>query len=279
MGTFAEDVVVEPLGGHQFRASLDNSWDLVSAPQGGIVVSFGLRAAEIVLGPERGSLRSCSAAFAGRVSSGELSISVEVLRRGRTASQVAVDVRNLDATSGTRVLAVFGSRREGPTFVDVVPPKVPSPSESRSHRDPLPEGVEPFPTLGFWTRIEGRSALGHAPWEDFLPTSSDIATWYRFDDPPILEDGSLDPLAVLTLADRMPGSVGERLGGSETRQWFAPSADLTVHLFEPLRTEWLLAHDRARWAHDGWASAETTLWDERGSLIAYATQVMVFTYL
>ena len=75
----------------------------------------------------------------------------------------------------------------------------------------------------------------------------------------------------------MPGSIAERLG-HQGPPWFAPSADLTVHLLEPLRTEWLLAHDRARWADDGWASAESVLWDENGTLVAYATQMMLFTY-
>jgi hypothetical protein len=49
----------------------------------------------------------------------------------------------------------------------------------------------------------------------------------------------------------------------------APSDDLTVHLFEPLRTECLLVHDRARWADDGWSSLKTTLFDDDGTLIAY----------
>jgi acyl-CoA thioesterase len=148
----------------------------------------------------------------------------------------------------------------------------------RSYRDPLPSGVEAFANLPFWSQIEGRAALGRPPWEEFEPVSSDVATWLRFDDPPMLPDGSLDPLAVLTLADRMPGCIGEKLGHRGPR-WFAPSADLTVHLFEPLRTEWVLAHDRARWADDGWASAESCLWDERGVLVAYAPQMMLFTYL
>ena len=52
-----------------------------------------------------------------------------------------------------------------------------------------------------------------------------------------------------------------------------------MYLLEPLRTEWLLAHDRARWADNGWASAESVLWDENGTLVAYATQMMLFTYL
>jgi acyl-CoA thioesterase len=277
MGTFAEDVIVERLGDGLYRAVLDHSWDLVGGPQGGVLTALGLRAAEVELAERAGSLRSCTAVFAGRVSAGELRIAVEVVRRGRTATQVAVGVHNVDAQSGTRLLAVYGSSRPGPRFVDVVPPLVPPPDQCRSFRDPLPEGVEPFEIWPFWTRVEGRPALGHAPWEEFTPTTSDVAGWYRFDTPPRLDDGSLDPLAVVTLADRMPGCVGERVGRQED-PWFAPSADLTVHLFEPLRTEWLLAHDRARWADDGWASAETTLWDERGGLIGYATQVMFFTY-
>ena len=70
-----------------------------------------------------------------------------------------------------------------------------------------------------------------------------------------------------------------RASGSPGSAVVAPSADLTVHFLEPLRTEWLLAHDRARWADDGWASAESVLWDENGTLVAYATQMMLFTYL
>ncbi len=119
--------------------------------------------------------------------------------------------------------------------------------------------------------------MGHPPWEEHEPGASDVVTWLRFEDPPLLADGTIDPLALTVLADRMPGSVGERLG-HRGDPWFAPSADLTVHLFSPARGGWVLAHDRARWAGDGWASGETTLWDEDGRPVAYATQMMFFTY-
>ena len=277
-GIFAEDVVVHRQGPGRYRALLDHSWDLVPLPQGGLIVSFGLRAAQAEVAVPEQELRTCTTVFAGQVTAGELDIEVTVLRRGRSATQVSTTVRNPGAAAGATTLAVFGSRRRGPTFVDVRPPEVPPPDRCRSFRDPPPPGVEPFEPRPFWTRVEARAALGHAPWEDYRPIGSDVATWLRFDDPPVMDDGSLDPLGVLTLADRMPGAVGERMGpGGEP--WFAPSADLTVHLFEPATTEWLLAHDRARWADDGWASAESTLWDERGGLVAYATQMMIFTYL
>jgi acyl-CoA thioesterase len=277
-GTFADDVVVEPVGDGRYRATLDHDWDLVPLPQGGIIVSFGLRAAAAELHDVEAELRASTTVFAGQVAAGDLEIEVEVLRRGRSASQASVSVRNAGAAAGIRTLAVFGSRRRGPTFVDVRMPSVPPPDECRSYREPPPPDFESFGVRPFWQRVEGRAALGHAPWEDYEPEGSEVATWIRFDDPPLLDDGALDPLGVLTLADRMPGCVGEMVG-PDREPWFAPSADLTVHLFEPARTKWLLAHDRARWADDGWASAESTLWDENGTLVAYATQMMIFTYL
>lgn len=280
-GTFAEDVVVEPVGGGRYRATLGHHWDLSPRPQGGIVTAFALRAAQAHLDQTDQRLRTCTAVFAGPVTAGELEIDVTVLRRGRSASQVSATLRNAGQAAGTTVVAVFGSRRRGPSFVELARPAVDRPEACRSFRDPLPPGVALGLELGgplpFWTRVEGRSALGHAPWEVYEPSDAEAATWLRFDVPPLGLDGALDPLAVVALADRMPGSVRQRLGpGGDP--WFAPSADLTVHVFEPARTGWLLAHDRARWADDGWASAESTLWAEDGTLVAYATQMMIFTY-
>lgn len=278
MAVFADDVVVRRVDAGSYSAELDHSWDLARYPQGGVVASIALRAAGAEIHAADQQLRTCTTVFAGAVGAGELEVTVTVLRHGRSASQVLTEVRNVGSEAGATTIAVFGSPRPGPSFVDVKPPDVPAPLQCPSYRDPPPPGVAAPEQPGFWQRIEGRSALGHPPWEPFEPVSSEVATWLRFDEPPLTDDGSLDPLGVVTLADRMPGSVGERIGHTGPR-WFAPSADLTVHLFEPVRTEWVLAHDRARWADDGWASIETTMWDENRQLIAYATQVVLFTYL
>jgi acyl-CoA thioesterase len=275
---FAEQVQVEKVGDGRYRAFLSHDWDLLPLPQGGIVAAFGLRASEAEIRDPSHRLRSMTAVFAGKVAAGELEIEVEVLRHGRSASQVHVKLRNAGETTGMSILAVFGSQRPGPAFVDLAPPEVPPPLECRSFDDPPPPGVERFGPTPFWSNIEARLALGHFFWDDYEPSRSDVATWIRFREPPRSEDGTLDPLGLVVLADRMPSSIGERIGRSD-RQWFAPSADLTMHFFEPMRTEWVLAHDRARWADDGWASAETELWDENGTLVGYGTQMMVFTYL
>ena len=67
-GTFARDVVVASEGGGRYRASLDHSWDLFPRPQGGVVMSFALRAAQAELGRPDQWLRTCTAVFAGAVS-------------------------------------------------------------------------------------------------------------------------------------------------------------------------------------------------------------------
>ncbi len=120
-------------------------------------------------------------------------------------------------------------------------------------------------------------AIGHAPWDQWVPSSSERAYWYRFDDPPVDDGGEWDPLALVTLCDTMPGAVGERMGPG-LPLWFGPSADLTVHVLGRAASEWLLAHNRARHAGDGYASVEMALWDPGRGLVAYATQMMFFSF-
>ena len=164
--------------------------------------------------------------------------------------------------------------------MDVVPLQ-----DARSFRDPPPPGVEGFAPTPFWDAcLEGRGALGHAPWDDYTPERAEHGTWYRFDEPPLAGDGTLDPLALIVCADTMPGAVAEKLGPGERSGWFGPSADLTFHLLDTCRSEWVLAHNRARHAGDGYASVDMALWDrgpdgtEPGRLVAYATQLCFFTF-
>ena len=138
--------------------------------------------------------------------------------------------------------------------------------------------------MPFWSQlVEGRTIKGHAPWEDFATDRAEHVIWYRFDQTPFLADGTVDPFALVVLADTMPGAVSEKVGRS-TRQWFAPSIDLTVHLLDACRSPWVLAHNQARFAGGGYASADMALWDcgprrdRRPRLVAYATQLFLFSF-
>jgi len=267
-----------------YDATIDGSWNLRPLPQGGIVSAVALRAMSEHLDDPRQHLRTMHTTFVAQVAHGPVRIDVDLLRRGRSMSHLRAEVRNPGEQRGHLTTAVFGAARDGFTFVDLEPPRVPPPGACRSFRDPPPEGIEPFPPMPFWEmRVEGRSAAGHAPWEDYEPDRAELVTWYRFDDPPFGADGTIDPLALVVLVDTMPGAVGEK-SGRTGRPWFAPSVDLTVHLLEDCRSPWLLAHNRARHAGEGYASADMALWDcgpdgtDVPRLVAYATQVLFFTF-
>ncbi|HEX4244020.1 MAG TPA: thioesterase family protein [Acidimicrobiales bacterium] len=264
----------------RYRLELSDDWVVAEVPQGGVVTAVAARAMGSHLDREGQVLRSISAVFAGLVRPGPVEVDVTVLRRGRTLSQLTATVRNAGAEAGLTALAVFGSTRPGFEFTDVRCPEAPPPEECPSFRDPPPDEVPAgrMAASPFWSRVEGRAAVGHAPWERWLPTTSETVGWYRFDDPPVDGEGRLDPLALVALCDTMPGSVGERMGGTDV-EWFGPSADLTVHVVGSTRGGWLLARGRARHAGQGYASIELELWDpDQRTLVAYGTQQMYFQF-
>jgi acyl-CoA thioesterase len=270
---------IERRGTGDYRAFLDDSWNLRPLPQGGIVAAIALRAMGQELDDPSQTLRTMHTLFVGQVAHGELEIEVEVLRRGRSMSHLRAHVRNVGASSGHITTAVFGAQRDGFAFTELRRPEVAPPDECRSFREPPPPGVAAFAPNPFWSsRVEGRAALGSAPWDVVADRTAEQASWYRFDDTPWIDDGArLDPFAVVLLADTMPGAIGQRLGATD-RPWFGPSVDLTVHMCADCRSPWVLAHNTARWAGDGYASVDMALWDG-DTLVAYATQTSFFTFL
>jgi acyl-CoA thioesterase len=215
------------------------------------------------------------------VACGPVEVDVQVLRRGRSMSQLTATVRNPGAEAGLTAIAAFGAPRRGFEFTEATPPRVDPPEGLPSFRDPPPDGVDPElrrTPMPFWEElVEGRPALGRPPWEPRQDDPAESASWYRIEDPPVLADGRLDPLTSLVLCDTMPGAVGQKVGWTDT-PWFGPSVDLTVHLLGDAQPGWLLAHNRARHAGDGYASVDLTLWSEAGTLVAYATQLMFFAF-
>jgi acyl-CoA thioesterase len=241
--------------------------------------------AELALGADAPVplLRSFHGVFAGQVPAGPVEVDVAVLRRGRSMSQVQATVHPRGTDVGFTALAVFGGPRRGFEFTDLVMPEVDPPELCQSFRDPPPPDVdwEPWDPLPFWDEVlEGRNALGHPPWERVERDTAENGVWFRFEQPPVAEDGLMDPYAMFVMGDVMPGAVFERIGRTEER-WFSPSVDLTVHLFGRATPGWIFGHNRARHAGDGYASLDMALWDPRGPdgpvLVAYATQQAFFT--
>ncbi len=282
---------VEPVGGGRYRATIADEWVLAMVPQGGVVAAIAARAmaAEIAADGTGTTppLRSIHGVFVSPVPAGPVEVDVAVLRHGRSMSQAQATVRAAGTATGFTALAAFGTDREGFSFTELVPPDVPGPDDCPDFNDPPPpESGWEHRVWPFWEQLlQGRAALGHAPWDPEPRTAAEIANWFRFREPPLDEHGDLDPLGLLVLADMMPGAIYERIHPDDRdgRRWFSPSVDLTVHRFGPATPGWFLAHIKAHHAGDGYASAEMALWDPRPAdgpkLVAWATQQMFFTLL
>jgi acyl-CoA thioesterase len=269
-------------GEGRYSATISPDWSLAVVPQGGVVAAIAARAMEAELGTGQ-LLRSFHGVFASPVPVGAVDIDVDVIRSGRSMSQVQASVRAAGADAGFTALAAFGHERPGFGYTELEMPNVPAPEDCVSYRDPPPpeSGMPDEPMFAFWREvIEGRPALGHAPWDMSARGAAEVATWFRFEHFPGDEHGQFDRLALLVAADMMPSAVFEKVGTAETG-WFAPSVDLTVHLVGVPTGTWMLNHNRAHYAGDGYASAEAALWDAHGptgpTLLAWATQVMFFT--
>lgn len=266
----------------RYAADIAPAWQLAMVPQGGVLAAIAARAMTTELGTGQ-PLRSFHGVFASPVPVGEVHVDVAVLRAGRSISQVAATVHPVGASAGFSAIAAFGDRRPGFAYTELAMPDVAPPHECVSYRDPPPPeaGMPDGPRFAFWDEVlEGRPARGHAPWDDAARDAAEVVTWFRFEETPTDADGGFDPLAMLVAADMMPSAVFEKVGRDE-RGWFAPSVDLTVHLRAVPSTPWLLNHNRAHFATDGYASAECALWDPYApggpALLAWATQLMFFT--
>lgn len=282
-GGFWDSTRVEPAGDRRYAATIGPEWQLAMVPQGGVLAAIAARAMEAELGTGQ-SLRSFHGVFVSPVPVGAVDIDVEVLRRGRSMSQVQATLRAPGAEAGFTALAAFGHSRSGFAYTDLTMPDVPPPEACVSFRDPLPPELAEYdhPPLRFWVDVlEGKPALGHPPWDPSPRGAAEAAGWYRFEQPPLDDRGEFDPLALLVAADMMPSAVFEPVNHAE-QGWFAPSVDLTVHLTGACpRHAWILNHNRAHYAGDGYASAQSALWDPDGdagpTLLAWATQIMFFT--
>ncbi len=283
---FERQMTLEVAGPGRHRTVVSEEWNCPFLPHSGIVtaITTSAMAAELNVPDQR--LRSVTAVFAGSVPQGPAEASVTVLHRGQSVSHLTATLHAVGDDTGVTAVAAFGARRPGFEFTDLAPPDAPPPERCRSFRDPQPLslGRRGMPSaagedvhFNFWDHVEGRIVKGHDLSDTYVPATSERVYWYRFDEPPMLDDGSLDPLALLTLCDTMPGAVAERMGPGQPA-WFPPSVDLTVHVLGAARSDWVLARNRARHAGGGYASTEIELWDADGALVAYGTQMMIFSF-
>ena len=132
--------------------------------------------------------RTLHTTFAAQVAHGPLEIDVEVLRAGRSMSQLRAEVRNPGTERGHLTTCVFGAPRAGFDFTDLRPPEeIPDPAGCPSFRDPPPGGDARLRADAVLGRT-GRGPVRPRPCavgRRYVPDRAERVMWYRFDDSPV----------------------------------------------------------------------------------------------
>ncbi len=256
-----------------YTAELPEQWNF-RTPSGGVLMTVAMRAIQEELADPGLRPLSANTHFCSPVPAGPLEIRVEVLRHGGAAAQMRAQLSSTTMPGpGLEVSATFGREREGVDVVDATPPAVPAPEECGIVEHVFGTSRRFVPP--FFANFDYRLALGQPWWtSDWEPGPARIARWFRYKQPQKLADGRLDPLSIPPIADTMPPALIQKLGPDHP-SFHAPSLDLTIHFLEDTRAEWLLTNVHARRARAGYATAEAEIWDDRGRLVAMATQMMM----
>jgi acyl-CoA thioesterase len=258
-------------GDGRYTLDLSNEWSFFN-PSGGVLLGIGVRAMQETLGDPAQRIVSSTAIFCVPIQQGPIQVTVDVLRRGRAASQLRATLSNRDAGAGGRaagmeVISTFARDRDGPDVTGRRMPEAPPPDECRvaPHRQ----------DMAFFRNVEDRVARGHFWSErDWEAGEAEYARWIRYCEPVRGPDGFMPEYALSGPADLMPPALLQALG-PESPRFAAPSLDLTMHYFAKTKREWLLSYVRCLRARDGTASCSVELWDQDAQLLAFATQVML----
>ncbi|GAA5444024.1 hypothetical protein Misp06_02207 [Microbulbifer sp. NBRC 101763] len=246
----------------QDNIAVPEGWSQGRATFGGLVATMlqEKMTAEVA---EDSSLRSATFSFVAPVGAEAVQRSAEVLRAGRSVTQVQGHL----CQGGTVVLAglaSYGRGRDSSVKVGVATaPEFSKPEQCMAL--PYIEGVVPE----FTQKFDYRIALGQLPFSG--TQERQLGGWVRF------KDGSENTVSIshlLALIDAWPPATLPMLKTP------APASSLTwtVEFMEPLpnhkASDWWQYLAEVEQAGDGYAVIQARLWDVSGKLVALSRQMV-----
>lgn len=261
----------DPVRPGRFDATVGGAWRIFYA-FGGVTMAVAWSACRQHLDRPDLDPVSASALFCAPVPPGPVQVDVDVLRDGRTAAQVAADLRVDDCDEvALRLHSTFGARAS----TDMAFQRLAFPAEAGQPLDwdPPPKRADddPFSDVPFHDQTEWRMAVGTRPWDDDPAAGPAVAgAWTRLLEPAFAEDGTIDPLAVIVHADSIGTAISQAFGARDP--WLLLSLEISLRFVASAPTPWLYQDMRGWEAADGYASGETRLWGEDRRLVAVATQ-------
>jgi acyl-CoA thioesterase len=237
--------------GESWRASVPDSWLQGRTAYGGLSTALALQTAKLAH-PDLPPLRSALVAFVGPLA-GEIRLSVTLLRRGRNAAFVRVDVAG---EAGLGLTATFVFMRALGSSVDHVAATAPAVASPKPG-DPISRGL---PQVAFTQHFEmldcHDTSLGPADW----------LRWVR-----LAERNGLDPeVELVAVADCLPPGALRLVGGH------APVSSMTWQLnllAQPTTNDgWFLMRTTSDFTRAGTSSQNMAIWSASGVPVAQQMQ-------
>lgn len=226
---------------------------------GGLSTALALQSALNVAGKDLPPLKSATVSFIGPAA-GSLRFRSNLLRRGKTATSIAVDCL-ADGELALRASFVFAAPRTSSIDHDFCDrPAVGTPKDYKPFNG---GGVEPASTVNFDLRPTGGA----------LPLSGSkspvMAGWVRHVDAVGVEPA----VALVALADSMPPAALACL----TEMAAFSTVTWTFDLAQPAEAgEWFLLRSCSQRAKGGYSYQTMNAWNEGGQLVLAGSQTVVF---
>lgn len=240
-------------------AHIPESWMQGRTTYGGLTAALSLQAALGLV--DDIPVRSAQVAFVGPVG-GDVSIKPTLLRRGKNAAFVSVDVTAESGVTAQSIFAFGKAKKSAIHFDDMPMPIAPPPEQIESFFD------KDRPRPGFTQNFDMLLALGARPISGSDEKS--IGLWMRHLDP----DTPQDATAMLAIGDAPPPAVM-----SMFKEPFRISSMTWMAEFmtDDIRTDpdgWYFAQHTAQLAKDGYSSQSMRLWNRRGDPILVGRQTI-----
>ena len=256
--TFTELLAGLTRGQHgRIEADIPEGWMQGRTTYGGLTAALCLESARTLA--EDVPVRSVQVAFIGPVG-GHVVISPSILRQGRSATYVNVDVVSENGIMA-RAIFVFGAHRNSTVrFNDVQMPEVPRPDAAPSKFGEREGGPS------FSQHFDMKIGFGSIPFSG--TDTRDMGLWLRHrsvDEPD-------SPTALLALADAPPPAVMPIMTVPAPTSSMTWMAEFMSHDANP--DGWYFAHQIAEAAGDGYSNQRMVLFADTGVPVMVGRQTV-----
>lgn len=263
MAGFAKaTTVVRRRDSSAYDVELDPEWRVGDKPNGGYLLAVLGRAGVAAAGEDHPHVLAASAHFLQAPDARTAAIEVDVLRGGRSASQLRVRLRQDERTCVEALLTLGRLTQEAQPWWGGEPaPTLPPPS--RCQLLPVqPPGADY--TVQLMGQVLERLDPATVQWAVGRPAGrGELRGWAT------MADGTdWDPLSLLVAVDAFPPATFD-LG---SRGW-VPTLELTAYVRALPAPGPLVVRQRARLVRDGRVDEVCDVWDSRGLLVAQAMQL------